>query len=148
MAEVVVALHRRGQRARPLIVDPGLYGSKKQDIFWASPKRELPTAFKLFTGSAWVALSRDFVEYTVWGWDNLPRTLLMYFSNTLDAAEFYFQTVMANSPRFRDSTVNHSVRFDVPPPQGMDMDLRSRYDALVGSGAAFAGRFGDDDSLL
>ena len=40
----------RGQRAKPLNVDPGLYRSTKQDIWWVTQKRELPTAFKLFTG--------------------------------------------------------------------------------------------------
>lgn len=41
----------RGQRAKPIIVDPGLYMTKKKDIYWAGPERELPTAFKLFTGT-------------------------------------------------------------------------------------------------
>jgi hypothetical protein len=100
---------------------------------------------RISTGSPWPILSRAFVEHCVVAPDNLPRTLLMYFSNTLGAAEFYFQTVMANSPRFRNSTVNHSVRLDVPPPE---QQQQSRYDALVGSGAAFAGRFGDDEALL
>ncbi|TKW17087.1 hypothetical protein SEVIR_5G342600v4 [Setaria viridis] len=65
--------------------------------------------------------------------DNLPRTLLMYFSNTLDAAEFYFQKVMANLQRFRNSTVNHSVRFDVPPPPQL------RYEEAAGGGGGAAG---------
>lgn len=38
------------QRARPIIVDPGLYMNKKQDVFWVTQKRSRPTAFKLFTG--------------------------------------------------------------------------------------------------
>jgi hypothetical protein len=40
----------RDKRAMPIIIDPGLYQSTKQDVFWANPKRPLPTAFKLFTG--------------------------------------------------------------------------------------------------
>lgn len=40
----------RDQRAMPLMVDPGLYETKKSDIFWVQPDRPLPTAFKLFTG--------------------------------------------------------------------------------------------------
>ncbi|KAK1309592.1 hypothetical protein QJS10_CPA09g01421 [Acorus calamus] len=40
----------RNQRARPIIVDPGLYLSKKYDIVTTSQRRALPTAFKLFTG--------------------------------------------------------------------------------------------------
>ena len=38
------------QRARPIIVDPGLYMNKKQDVFWITQRRSRPTAFKLFTG--------------------------------------------------------------------------------------------------
>ncbi|KAL6553455.1 Beta-glucuronosyltransferase GlcAT14A [Orobanche gracilis] len=41
---------KSGQRATPLIVDPGLYQTTKSDIFWVTPNRSLPTAFKLFTG--------------------------------------------------------------------------------------------------
>ncbi|RLN25039.1 beta-glucuronosyltransferase GlcAT14A [Panicum miliaceum] len=129
-----------------VVLDQNLLQSTNAELSISSGHREKPDAFELFRGSPWPILSRAFVEHCVAAPDNLPRTLLMYFSNTLDAAEFYFQTVVANSPRFRNNTVNHSVRFDLPPPQGMD--LRSRYDALVGSGAAFAGRFGDDEALL
>ncbi|KAE8706528.1 Core-2/I-branching beta-1,6-N-acetylglucosaminyltransferase family protein isoform 2 [Hibiscus syriacus] len=65
------------ERAMPLIMDPGLYMSTKSDIFWTSQNRKLPTAFKLFTGSAWTVMSHSFVEFCIWGWDNLPRTLLI-----------------------------------------------------------------------
>lgn len=44
----------RMNRGRPLIIDPGLYQSKKSDIFWMTQKRELPTAFKLFTGDHYI----------------------------------------------------------------------------------------------
>lgn len=37
------------QRARPIIIDPGLYMTKKQDVFWITQRRSRPTAFKLFT---------------------------------------------------------------------------------------------------
>lgn len=109
------------------------------------PAQQL-TVHLIASGSPCPVLSRAFVEHCVAAPDNLPRTLLMYFSNTLEAKEFYFQTVMANSPRFRNSTVNHSVRVDVPPPQAADQ--QARYDALVSSGAAFAERLGDDEALL
>ncbi|GFP78616.1 xylosyltransferase [Phtheirospermum japonicum] len=42
---------KAGQRAMPLIVDPGLYQTTKADIFWVTPNRHLPTAFKLFTAA-------------------------------------------------------------------------------------------------
>nr|GMC87309.1 beta-glucuronosyltransferase GlcAT14A-like [Ipomoea batatas] len=38
------------QRARPIVVDPGLYLSKKSDLSTTSQRRSLPTSFKLFTG--------------------------------------------------------------------------------------------------
>ncbi|KAI7726318.1 hypothetical protein M8C21_008116, partial [Ambrosia artemisiifolia] len=75
------------QRAKPVIIDPGLYSLKKSDVFWVSQKRSVPTAYKLFTGSAWMMLSRPFVEYCLWGWDNLPRIVLMYYANFLSSPE-------------------------------------------------------------
>lgn len=40
----------RFQRAKPVIIDPGLYGLRKSDVFWVSEQRSIPTAFRLFTG--------------------------------------------------------------------------------------------------
>lgn len=40
----------RFQRAKPIIIDPGLYMNRKSDIFWATQRRALPTAYRLFTG--------------------------------------------------------------------------------------------------
>lgn len=37
-------------RALPLIIDTGLYQTNKSRIYWVKPRRNLPTAFKLFTG--------------------------------------------------------------------------------------------------
>uniref|UniRef100_A0A5B6ZDF4 Putative xylosyltransferase n=1 Tax=Davidia involucrata TaxID=16924 RepID=A0A5B6ZDF4_DAVIN len=36
------------QRARPIIIDPALYHSKKSGVFWAKEKRFMPASFKLF----------------------------------------------------------------------------------------------------
>jgi hypothetical protein len=41
----------RFQRAKPIIIDPGLYMTKKADVFWITQRRSVPTAFKLFTGT-------------------------------------------------------------------------------------------------
>ncbi|KAF8408036.1 hypothetical protein HHK36_007176 [Tetracentron sinense] len=38
------------QRAKPIIIDPGLYMNQKADVFWVTQRRSVPTAFKLFTG--------------------------------------------------------------------------------------------------
>uniref|UniRef100_A0A0D9YFK5 Uncharacterized protein n=1 Tax=Oryza glumipatula TaxID=40148 RepID=A0A0D9YFK5_9ORYZ len=140
--------------AEAVVVDQNLLQSTNAEISFSSGQRAKPDAFELFRGSPRPILSRDFVEYCVVAPDNLPRTLLLYFSNSLSPMEFYFQTVMANSAQFRNSTVNHNLRHTVaqdggaPTSQGADGQQASRYDAMVGSGAAFAGAFSDDDDAL
>ncbi|KAG0455956.1 hypothetical protein HPP92_023744 [Vanilla planifolia] len=37
------------QRAKPVIIDPGLYSLHKSDVFWITEKRSVATAYKLFT---------------------------------------------------------------------------------------------------
>ncbi|KAL6591053.1 hypothetical protein ACP70R_050106 [Stipagrostis hirtigluma subsp. patula] len=67
-----------------------------------------------------MALSRPFVEYCVRGWDNLPRTLLMYYSNFISSPEGYFHTVVCNADEFKKTTVNHGLHYiwwDNPPKQ-------------------------------
>ncbi|PHT63765.1 hypothetical protein T459_32451 [Capsicum annuum] len=99
------------KRAMPLIIDPGLYKTTKFDIFWVTPKRDVPTAFKHFTGSAWMILSRAFVEYCIWGWDNIPRNLLLHYSNFVSSPEGYFQTVVCNAPEFTSTVINHDIHY-------------------------------------
>jgi hypothetical protein len=41
---------KESRKLKPVIVDPGLYLVEKTDMFFASQKRELPKAFKLFSG--------------------------------------------------------------------------------------------------
>lgn len=41
----------RNQRARPIIIDPGLYHTKKSGVFWAKERRSMPASFKLFMGT-------------------------------------------------------------------------------------------------
>ncbi|KAM3222637.1 beta-glucuronosyltransferase GlcAT14A [Capsicum annuum] len=142
---------KEGQRAMPLIVDPGLYKTTKSDVFWVSPRRGLPTAFKLFTGSAWMILSRAFVEYCIWGWDNLPRTLLMYYTNFVSSPEGYFQTVACNAPEFNRTVINHDMHYiswDRPPkqhPHNLNLNDTAK---MIASGAAFARKFKRDDPVL
>ncbi|XP_042054186.1 beta-glucuronosyltransferase GlcAT14C-like [Salvia splendens] len=138
------------QRARPIIIDPGLYHSKKFGVFWAKEKRSLPASFKLFTGSAWVVLSRPFLEFCIWGWDNLPRTLLMYYTNFLSASEGYFHTVMCNHKHYQNTTVNHDLHFikweDTRREQPVNLTLDD-FERMVESGAPFAHKIGSDTVL-
>ncbi|KAG1364501.1 beta-glucuronosyltransferase GlcAT14A [Cocos nucifera] len=134
-----------------IIVDPSLHMDKNTESFFASETRTTPDAFKLFTGSPWLILSRSFVEHCVHSWDNLPRKLLMYFANVAYSMESYFQTVICNSPEFRNTTVNSDLRYflwDDPP--GLDPLFlnQSHYKEMIKSRAAFARRFMEDDRVL
>ncbi|KAL3821198.1 hypothetical protein ACJIZ3_007103 [Penstemon smallii] len=142
---------KAAQRAMPLIIDPGLYQTTKSDIFWVAPKRNLPTAFKLFTGSAWMILSRAFVEYCIWGWDNLPRTLLMYYSNFVSSPEGYFQTVICNAPEFIPTVLNHDMHYiswDFPPKQHPHTLSLNDTGKMIESGAAFARKFKQNTPVM
>ncbi|KAF5728304.1 putative acetylglucosaminyltransferase [Tripterygium wilfordii] len=142
---------KEDKRAMPLIIDPGLYSSKKTDIFWAMPRRTLPTSFKLFTGSAWMVLTRSFVEYLIWGWDNLPRTLLMYYANFVSSPEGYFHTVICNVPEYAQTAVNHDLHYiswDNPPKQHPHVLSLNDTEKMIASGAAFARKFRHNDRVL
>ncbi|CAA0808627.1 Core-2/I-branching beta-1-6-N-acetylglucosaminyltransferase family protein [Striga hermonthica] len=139
------------QRAKPIIVDPGLYMSKKSNLFWTSQRRSVPTAFKLVTGSAWVILTRSFVEYCIWGWDSLPRTALMYYTNFVSSPEGYFHTVICNSPDFRATAVSHDLHYiswDRPPKQHPRTLSVNDFGHMVSSSSAFARKFRADDPVL
>ncbi|KAL2485050.1 Core-2/I-branching beta-1 [Abeliophyllum distichum] len=142
---------KEGQRIEPIVVDPGLYLARRTQIFHATEKRPMPDAFKVFTGSPWVILSRSFLEFCVFGWDNLSRTLLMYFTNAVLSQEVYFQSVICNSPEFKNTTVNSDLRYfvwDSPPKMEPHFLNTSDYEKMVQSGAAFARQFEKDDPVL
>ncbi|KAK0573413.1 hypothetical protein LWI29_007721 [Acer saccharum] len=138
-------------RFQPIVVDPGLYLARKSQIFQATEKRPTPDAFKVFTGSQWFVLSRSFLEFCVFGWDNLPRTLLMYFNNVMLSQEGYFHSVICNAPEFKNTTVNSDLRYmiwDSPPKMEPHFLNVSDYDQMAQSGAVFARQFAKDDSVL
>ncbi|KAJ7943032.1 Beta-glucuronosyltransferase [Quillaja saponaria] len=138
-------------RFQPIVVDPGLYLARRSQIFTATEKRPTPDAFRVFTGSPWVILSRTFLEFCILGWDNLPRTLLMYYTNVMLSQEGYFHTVICNSPEFKNTTVNGDLRFviwDNPPKMEPHFLNISDYNEIVQSGAAFARQFRKDDPVL
>ncbi|XP_047973652.1 beta-glucuronosyltransferase GlcAT14B-like isoform X2 [Salvia hispanica] len=73
---------KAAQRAMPLIIDPGLYQTTKSDVFAVGPKRNLPTAFKLFTEGYFqtvICNAPQFVPTVVnhdmhyISWDNPPQ---------------------------------------------------------------------------
>ncbi|KAA3465893.1 beta-glucuronosyltransferase GlcAT14A-like isoform X2 [Gossypium australe] len=148
---------KEDQRVLPVVVDPGIYLARRTKIFHAMQKRLMPDAFKLLTvwyrvaGSPWVVLSRSFLEFCLFGWDNLPRTLLMYFNNVMLSEESYFHSVICNSPEFKNTTVNGDLRYmiwDSPPKTEPHFLNNSDYDQMAQSGAAFARQFQKDDPVL
>ncbi|KAK4793146.1 hypothetical protein SAY86_023581 [Trapa natans] len=141
----------REERIQPIVVDPALYLARRSQIFQATKKRPTPDGFKIFTGSSWVTLSRKFLEYCILGWENLPRTLLMYFNNVMLSEEGYFHTVICNSPEFMNTTVNTDLRFMIwgKPPTMDPLFLNlSNFNQMAQSGAAFARQFHRDDPVL
>ncbi|GAB4840364.1 hypothetical protein Ancab_021130 [Ancistrocladus abbreviatus] len=142
---------KEDRRIRPIVVDPSIYLARRSQIFIATEKRPTPDAFKIFTGSPWVMLSRSFLEFCIFGWDNLPRILLLYFNNVQLPQESYFHSVICNSREFKNTTVNNDLRFmiwDSPPkmePQFLNVSV---YHQMVESGAAFARQFQKDDPVL
>ncbi|PON45773.1 Glycosyl transferase [Parasponia andersonii] len=142
---------KESQRFQPIVVDPAIYLARRSQIFHATEKRKIPDAFKVFTGSPWVTLSRSFLEFCILGWDNLPRTMLMYFTNVILSQEGYFHSVICNSPEFKNTTVNSDLRYMIwDSPPGMEPHFLnvSDFDQMVQSGGAFARQFEKDGPVL
>lgn len=102
-------------------------------------------------GSAWMVLSRQFVDYCIWGWDNLPRLVLMYYSNFISSPEGYFHTVICNAQEFRNTTVNsdlHFISWDNPPKQHPHHLNTNDMLKMTNSNAPFARKFRQDDPVL
>ncbi|CAL1373945.1 unnamed protein product [Linum trigynum] len=129
-----------------IVVDPSLHLQKGSYLYYAVEQRDAPDAFHIFGGSPRVILTRNFLEYCVQGWNNLPRKLLMYFTNTAYPLESYFHTVLCNSPDFQNATVLDSdLRYNIIV-DGSDL----QYKDMLGSGAVFVRGFrgGDRDDRL
>ncbi|XP_007029951.2 PREDICTED: beta-glucuronosyltransferase GlcAT14A [Theobroma cacao] len=139
------------KRGKPIIIDPGLYSLNKSEIWWVIKQRTLPTAFKLYTGSAWTVISRSFAEYSIVGWDNLPRTLLLYYTNFVSSPEGYFQTLICNSEDYKNTTVNHDLHYitwDMPPKQHPRSLGLKDFRRMVLSSRPFARKFKRNDPVL
>lgn len=96
-------------------------------------------------------LSRPFIEFCLWGWDNLPRRVLMYYTNFLSSPEGYFHTVICNTEEFRNTTVNHDLHFiswDNPPKQHPHFLTVEDYQKMVESNAPFARKFGRNEQAV
>ncbi|OIT30235.1 PREDICTED: beta-glucuronosyltransferase GlcAT14A [Nicotiana attenuata] len=140
---------RESRKLKPIVVDPGLYLEEEDEVFYATQKRELPDAYQLFSGSSSAILSRKFIEFCILGTDNLPRTLLMYLSNSPSSASVYFPTILCNSRKFNRTTINHNMQYASFNSRQEARKLNSSdFNDLVMSGAAFATPFKANDPIL
>ncbi|KAL3642082.1 hypothetical protein CASFOL_012897 [Castilleja foliolosa] len=140
---------RESRKLKTIIVDQSLFLAENTEMFFATQKRPLPDAYRLFTGSSTAILSRDLIEFCILGTDNLPRTLLMYLSNTPASSSIYFPTVLCNSHRFNRTTINYSLRYvSLDSKQKPHFLNSSNFDELIKTGAAFASPFLRDDPIL
>lgn len=98
-----------------------------------------------------MVLTPSFVEYLIWGWDNLPRTLLIYYTNFISSPEGYFHTVICNVPEFAQTAVSHDLHYiawDNPPKQHPHILTINDTNEMIASGVAFARKFKHDDPVL
>ncbi|KAJ9684166.1 hypothetical protein PVL29_016587 [Vitis rotundifolia] len=131
-----------------IVVDPGLYLASKRGIFVGTKRRVLPRQFRFFTGSPQVILSRKLVKFSILGWDNFPRTLLLFFANIKSSHRGYFQTLACNAREFSNTVMNSNLRYmawDNPPGKEPRNPRVSDLKKMLGSGAAFAGNFAPND---
>ncbi|GLU08759.1 hypothetical protein SLE2022_256490 [Rubroshorea leprosula] len=145
---------KESRRLKPIIVDTGLYRLEKYEIFYTTEKRDLPTAFRLFSGSSLSILSRSLIEFVILGTDNLPRNLLMYFSNAPYSLPNYFPTIVCNSHQFKRTVVNDNLQYIAFNKSSTRTTTKphqlssGEFDAMIQSGAAFATEFAFDDPVL
>ncbi|PRQ51909.1 putative glucuronosyltransferase [Rosa chinensis] len=143
------------KRIEKIVLDPTLHLQNSTPVsplnYSLHERREFPDAFDVFGGSPWGILTRDFMEYCIQGWDNFPRTLLMYLSNVVYPLHYYFHTIICNSFEFQNSLVDNDLSFIVwnltafGETQVLNM---SHYDQMLASGAAFARPFHAGDQVL
>lgn len=97
---------------------------------------------KLYGGSTWWSLSRACVEYVI-NYTNNNKFVLNRFKHTLCSEEFYFQTVIMNSP-FANNVKNNSLRFiDWIARNGNNPAIldETDYEKIIKSDAFFARKF-------
>ncbi|XP_011046601.1 PREDICTED: uncharacterized protein LOC105141165 [Populus euphratica] len=128
-----------------IVADHSLYLRKSSHLYYAVETPTTPDAFEIFGGSPWLIHSRAFLEYCVQVWDNLPRKIPMYLSDTASPLESYSRSVLCNSPEFKNTTVNNALRCNTLESCTDDESL---YDKMLNNGAAFARPFKEDAVAL
>ncbi|WVZ14622.1 hypothetical protein V8G54_012188 [Vigna mungo] len=165
--EFLILVFGDSMRARPIIVDPGLYMNKKQDVFWVTQRRSRPTAFKLFTAiEPIVVLWLIVVELILYddvmlcivllGWHCQNRSLITAYGDGTTYLGPYLCTIQISYLPLKDTstqntTVNsdlHFISWDNPPKQHPHYLTVEDMKAMVDSNAPFARKFHRDDPVL
>jgi hypothetical protein len=106
-------------------------------------RRTLPNHYEGYKGSFWWQLSKDCIQYL----NDFIRTkpgkkLIRYYFFTYHAAEFFFQTILLNSP-YKDQIINDDNHFAVwfeetgHPKTFTEKD----FTAIMSSGKLFGRKF-------
>ncbi|KAF3625731.1 putative leucine-rich repeat receptor-like protein kinase-like [Capsicum annuum] len=93
-------------------------------------------------------LIRKFIEFCILGTDNLPRTLLMYLSNSPSATSIYFPTIPCNSRKVNKTTNQNMWYASFNSRQEARPLNSSDFNDLVMNEAEFATPFKANDSIL
>eukprot|EP01135_Chromosphaera_perkinsii_P009834 Nk52_evm17s1916 gene=Nk52_evmTU17s1916 len=127
-----------------------------QDIRELPPEQKItdprPT-LRIYKGSIWVILSREFCDYVVNGMDGFAQELLVLFSHSQAMEESYLQTIIMNS-HFRDTLIPLKMRyhpFFFPHNHtrcaggfhSCDVTMVHK-DAVLGSSSLFVAKIDDD----
>ncbi|GLT97862.1 hypothetical protein SLE2022_154060 [Rubroshorea leprosula] len=116
---------KESRRLKPIIVDTGLHLLGNREIYYATQKRDLPTAFTLFSGSSFSILSRSFIEFCI--------------------------LVVCNSHQFKRTVINDNLQYIAFNQSFMTKPHQlssAEFDAMIHGGAAFASAFAFDDLVL
>jgi beta-glucuronosyltransferase len=98
-----------------------------------------------------VILNRSFLEFCLLGWDNLPRTLLMYCQLPRILRSLLPHSVVQLKFYYQNTTINSDLRFMAwdNPPRAHPVNLTiEHFDAMANSGAPFAHSFADGNPVL
>jgi hypothetical protein len=106
------------------------------------PKRKLPLGYSHYGGSAWWSLSKECARYCLDFLEAHPG-LLNYYKYTWGGDEFIFQTIIMNSPEWRQKVVPDNLRYidwadKKPSPKTLN---RQDIPNMMASGKLFARKF-------
>lgn len=106
-------------------------------------RRTLPNGYEGYKGSFWWQLSSDCIQYLYDFTQTKPgKKLIRYYTFTYHSAEFFFQTLLLNSP-YRDKIINDDNHYAVwfketgHPKTFTENDL----DVIMSSGKLFGRKF-------